>query len=121
MRTERFRRGESSLANMPALRRSAFVPEEQRFVLSSLPPSPAQKRLAFGIVLGLSLVLYLVIGPFGGMQLGAIHSFVALYTSAMFVTAAKSCSRATRGRGCRTSISSWRGRDGSQPTCATAA
>src|SRR3954471_12898702 len=71
---------------MPAPQRTALVPEEQHFVLSSLPPSPAQKRLALGIVLGLSLVLYLVIGPFGGMQLGAIHSFVALYTSAMFVT-----------------------------------
>ncbi|MFL5602055.1 MAG: MASE4 domain-containing protein, partial [Gemmatimonadaceae bacterium] len=29
---------------------------------------------------------YLVTGPFGGMQFGAIHSFVAVYTTAMFVT-----------------------------------
>src|SRR5215203_3815424 len=62
------------------------VAEDQHFVLSSLPPSPAQKRLALDIVLGLMIALYLVIGPFGGMQLGVIHSFVAVYTTAMFVT-----------------------------------
>jgi signal transduction histidine kinase len=64
----------------------ASVPEDQHFVLSSLPPSRAQKRLALGIVVGLTVALYLVLGPFGGVQLGAIHSFVALYTTAMFVT-----------------------------------
>src|SRR5215216_7337508 len=62
------------------------VAEDQHFVLSSLPPSPGQKRLAFGVVLGLMIALYLVTGPFGGMQFGAIHSFVAVYTTAMFVT-----------------------------------
>jgi signal transduction histidine kinase len=62
------------------------VAEDQDFVLSSLPPSPGQKRLALGIVLGLMIALYLVTGPFGGMQFGAIHSFVAVYTTAMFVT-----------------------------------
>src|SRR5215216_2645253 len=62
------------------------VAEDQHFVLSSLPPSPAQKRLALGIVLTLLTALYLVVGPFGGTQLGVIHSFVAVYTTAMFVT-----------------------------------
>jgi signal transduction histidine kinase len=62
------------------------VAEDQHFVLSSLPPSPGQKRLAVGIVLGLVIALYLVVGPFGGMQLGAIHAFVAVYTTGMFVT-----------------------------------
>ena len=62
------------------------APEDQGFVLSDMPPSRAQKRLALGIVLGLMSALYLVVGPFGGMQLGAIHSFVAVYTTAMFVT-----------------------------------
>jgi len=62
------------------------IPDEQQFVLSNLPPSRAQKRLALGIVLGLITALYLVVGPFGGLQLGAIHSFVAVYTTAMFVT-----------------------------------
>jgi signal transduction histidine kinase len=68
------------------LRTDATVSDEQRFVLSNQPPSPAQKRLALGIVAGLGLALYLVIGPFGGIQLGAVHSFVAVYTTAMFVT-----------------------------------
>jgi PAS domain S-box-containing protein len=36
-------------------------------------------------VLALFVALALVVGPFGGMQLGAIHSFVAVYTTAMFV------------------------------------
>src|SRR3954466_2582902 len=64
----------------------SVVPEERSFVLSNLPPSPGQKRLALGIVLALITALYLVVGPFGGMQLGVIHSFVAVYTTAMFVT-----------------------------------
>jgi signal transduction histidine kinase len=64
----------------------APVAAEQHFVLSNLPPTPSQKRLAAGIVLGLSLALYLVTGPFGGIQLGAVHAFVAVYTTAMFVT-----------------------------------
>lgn len=68
------------------LKRGAAVPEGQDYVLSSLPPSPAQRRLALGIVLALFVALALVTGPFGGMQLGAIHSFVAVYTTAMFVT-----------------------------------
>src|SRR5688572_30283949 len=62
------------------------APEDQPFVLSNLPPTPGQKRLALGIVLGLIVALYLVVGPFGGLQLGAIHSFVAVYTTGMFVT-----------------------------------
>jgi signal transduction histidine kinase len=64
----------------------AVVPDEHHLVLSSLPPSAAQKRLAVGIVLGLMLALYLVLGPFGGMQLGVVRSFVAVYTTAMFMT-----------------------------------
>lgn len=64
----------------------AVVPEERSFVLSNLPPTTAHKRLALGIVLGLITALYLVLGPFGGIQLGAVHSFVAVYTTAMFVT-----------------------------------
>src|SRR5829696_58871 len=67
-------------------RKASTVAEDQHFVLSSLPPSPGQKRLALGIVLGLMIALYLVTGPFGGMQLGTIHSFVAVYTTWMFVT-----------------------------------
>jgi signal transduction histidine kinase len=68
------------------LKTDPVVPEEHRFLLSTLPPSRAQKRLAVGIVLGLLTALYLVLGPFGGMQLGVVHSFVAVYATAMFMT-----------------------------------
>jgi signal transduction histidine kinase len=69
---------------MPSL--DSAVPEERSFVLSDLPPSPGQKRLALGIVLGLITALYLVLGPFGGIQLGEVHSFVAVYATATFMT-----------------------------------
>jgi signal transduction histidine kinase len=65
---------------------NADVSDEHPFILSSLPPSRAHKRLAVGIVLGLVVALYLVLGPFGGMQLGVVRSFVAVYTTAMFMT-----------------------------------
>jgi signal transduction histidine kinase len=64
----------------------AADPGDSGFVLSDLPPTPVQNRLALGIVLGLITALYLVLGPFGGIQLGAVPSFVAVYTTAMFVT-----------------------------------
>jgi signal transduction histidine kinase len=62
------------------------VTEDQYFVLSNLAPSRGQKRLALGLVLGLMAALYLVVWLFGGIQLGAIYSFVAVYTTGMFVT-----------------------------------
>ena len=62
------------------------LPDERSFILSNLPPSKGQKRLALGIVVGLVTALYLVLGPVGGMQLGVVHGFVAVYTTAMFVT-----------------------------------
>jgi signal transduction histidine kinase len=60
--------------------------EEGSFVLSNLPPTPAQTRLALGIVLAMVTGLYFVMVPYGGVHLGALHSFVAIYTTAMFVT-----------------------------------
>src|SRR5262245_21437813 len=68
------------------LDKAAFVPEEQRFILSRLSPSRAQKRLALAIVLGLLIALYLITGPLSGIRLGAINAFVAIYATAMFVT-----------------------------------
>jgi signal transduction histidine kinase len=68
------------------LKTPATGAEEQHFILSSLSPGPAQKRLALGIVLGLLVALYLITGPLSGIQLGAINAFVAVYATAMFVT-----------------------------------
>ena len=42
---------------------AATVTEDDFFVLSSLPPSPAQKRLALGFVLSLLVVFGVVAGP----------------------------------------------------------
>jgi signal transduction histidine kinase len=67
-------------------RRETVVPEEQHFILTSLSPGPAQKRLALGIVLILLAALYLITGPLSGIQLGAINAFVAVYATAMLVT-----------------------------------
>jgi signal transduction histidine kinase len=70
----------------PMLTTPATGAEEQHFILSSLSPGPAQKRLALGIVLGLLVALYVITGPLSGIQLGAINAFVAVYATAMFVT-----------------------------------
>jgi len=67
-------------------RTRAIIEEDQHFVLSAVPPGPAQKRLALGIVLGLMLALYLITGPLSGIQLAPVNSFVAVYATAMFVT-----------------------------------
>jgi signal transduction histidine kinase len=64
----------------------AEFPVEQYFVLSNLSPGRAQKRLAFGVVIGLLVVLYLITGPLSGIQLGAINAFIAVYATAMFAT-----------------------------------
>jgi signal transduction histidine kinase len=60
--------------------------EGQHFLLSSLSPGSAQKRIALAIVLGLLVALYLITGPLSGIQLRAVNAFVAVYGTAMFVT-----------------------------------
>ena len=65
---------------------AAVVPEEQDFILSSLSPGRAQRRLALAVVLAL-LVAFLVteVGPLSTIQLGRIDAFVPAYATAMFV------------------------------------
>ena len=60
--------------------------QEQNFILTSLSPSRAQKRLALGIVGCLLIALYLITGPLSGIQLASLNSFVPVYATAMFVT-----------------------------------
>jgi len=59
--------------------------EEQHFVLSSLAPGPAQKRLALGIVVALAVALYLTAGAALEYPSG-IDAFIPAYVTAMFVT-----------------------------------
>jgi len=75
------------------LRRAGAIPpvstatsEERHFVLSSLPPSPVQKRLALIVVLGLLTVFGLIaFGPLKGVHLRPLDAFVPAYVTAMFV------------------------------------
>lgn len=65
---------------------AANFTEDDFFVLSSLPPTPAQKRLALVFVLGL-LVVFVAIaaGPLSRVHLGRVDPFVPVYATAMFV------------------------------------
>jgi signal transduction histidine kinase len=64
----------------------AAVPDEQHFILSTLSPSPAQKRLAVVVVAGILLVFALVTaGPLKGIHPGRIDAFVPAYATAIFV------------------------------------
>jgi signal transduction histidine kinase len=60
--------------------------EEQDFIISSLSPSQAQKRLALGVVLVLLVAFFITeVGPLSTIQLGRIDAFVPAYATAMFV------------------------------------
>ena len=67
------------------LKTAAVVPEEQHFMLSSLPPGPAQKRLALAVVLALLVAFFITVGPLSTVQLGRIDAFIPAYATAMFV------------------------------------
>ena len=58
---------------------------EQDFILSSLPPSRAQKRLSIGMVLLMLAAFLVVAGPLARVHLPRINAFVALCAVAMFV------------------------------------
>ena len=64
----------------------AVIPDEQQFLLSSLSPGSAQKRMALAIVLGV-LIAYVLIaaGPLRGVHLGRLDAFIPAYVTAMFV------------------------------------
>jgi signal transduction histidine kinase len=63
------------------------VSDEQQVLLSTLPPSRAQKRLALALVLVL-LAAFCATLPFATVQLGYIREFVPAYAAAMFVISA---------------------------------
>jgi hypothetical protein len=64
---------------------AATVTEDDFFVLSSLPPSRAQKRLAIAVVLGILIVFFIITGPLSSVHPGPIAAFVPAYLTAMFV------------------------------------
>jgi signal transduction histidine kinase len=64
---------------------AAVVPEEQHFILSSLSPSRAQKRLALVLMLALLVAFLITDGALSTIQLGRIDAFIPAYATAMFV------------------------------------
>src|SRR4030088_281704 len=64
---------------------TSVVPEGQQFILSSLSPSLAQRRLALAVVLAMVTAFIITAGPLSTMQLARIDAFVPAYAAAMFV------------------------------------
>jgi signal transduction histidine kinase len=67
------------------VKRATVVPEEQPFILSSLSPGRAQRRLALAIVLVLLVAFFITAGPLSTTQAWRIDAFVPAYATAMFV------------------------------------
>jgi signal transduction histidine kinase len=67
------------------LMRTADASEEHDFILSSLSPSLAQKRLALGVVLVLLAVYFITSVPLSSIRLPRIDAFIPAYASAMLV------------------------------------
>src|SRR5262249_53815005 len=62
------------------------VPEEQRFILSALSPSLAQRRLALAVMIALILACLITVGPLSTFQPRRIDAFVPIHATAVFVT-----------------------------------
>ncbi|RAK59781.1 two-component sensor histidine kinase [Phenylobacterium hankyongense] len=65
---------------------AAAVLKEQDFILSSLAPSPGQKRLALAVVVFLLAAFFTIVGPLAAVHLPKVGAFIAIYATAMFVT-----------------------------------
>ena len=61
------------------------APEGQDFIISSLPPSPAQRRLALGVVLALMAAFVVAAGLLSTVPIPRIDAFIPMYATAMFV------------------------------------
>src|SRR5271165_6190578 len=64
---------------------SPDMPDELPLIASTLPPSRAQKRLAFAVALVLLLAFLVTAGPLGTFQLPRVDAFVPAYGAAIFV------------------------------------
>src|SRR5580658_5887056 len=67
-------------------RTTAIAVEDDFFVLSSLPPRQAQKRLALAVVLAMLITFLVVQGPPSRIQLGHFPAFVPAYTMAIVLS-----------------------------------
>jgi signal transduction histidine kinase len=64
---------------------ATLVPVEQHFILSSLSPSLAQRRLALAVVFALLIAFFITAGPLSTIQSSRIDAFVPAYATAIFV------------------------------------
>jgi signal transduction histidine kinase len=64
---------------------ATVIAEEQPFILSSLSPGRAQRRLALAVVLVLLVAFFVTAGPLSKVQLARIDAFIPAYASAMLV------------------------------------
>lgn len=65
---------------------AAIVPEEQRLLLSSLSPGPAQKRLAVAVAVAITVVFIVItVGVLEGIHARRFDSFIPAYLTALFV------------------------------------
>ena len=72
--------------HIPMQKSADTVPQEDFFVLSSLPPTRAQKRLALAVVLAMVIGFFIISGWLSRIiQTSRIDAFVPAYTSAMFL------------------------------------
>jgi len=68
------------------LKTAAQTPAEQHYILSTLSPSRAHRRLAFAIAVGILAVFTLIsFGPLKNVRLDRIPTFVPAYATWMFV------------------------------------
>ena len=63
----------------------ASVPEDQPFILATLPPGRTQKRLAYAIVLALLAALFVTAWQLSDVPWRRIDAFIPTYGTAMFV------------------------------------
>jgi len=63
---------------------SASGAPEQKLLLSSLPPSAAQKRLALAVVFSLVAAFFITVGPLSLLQPPRVTDFVPAYAAAIF-------------------------------------
>src|SRR3954468_22694462 len=60
-------------------------PEEQHFILASVSPGRAQRRLALAVVLALLVAFLIMAGPLSTIRLARVDAFVPAYATAIFV------------------------------------
>jgi signal transduction histidine kinase len=68
------------------MKKSATSPDDQELILSNVSPSPAQRRLALGVVLVLLVCSVGLAGPLSTQPLSRIDAFMPAYGTAIFVS-----------------------------------